>query len=53
MKAKPQDAMTSRSTPDVRRTAELPKLKLPTFDGTYTQWTAFWDTVTTDVINGS
>jgi hypothetical protein len=34
------------------KTAQLPKLKLPTFDGSFTKWTAFWDTVSADVLKG-
>jgi hypothetical protein len=43
--------ITSVTIKDIK-TAQLPKLKLPTFDGTFTQWSAFWDTITADVING-
>lgn len=36
----------------IKKTAQLPKLKLPTFDGKYTSWTAFWDAINADVLNG-
>ncbi|XP_064644710.1 uncharacterized protein LOC135498383 [Lineus longissimus] len=35
------------------KSAQLPKLKLPTFDGTYTKWKAFWDTIEADVIKAN
>lgn len=34
------------------KTAQLPKLKLPTFDGSYTEFTSFWDTIESDVLGG-
>ena len=47
---------TNRGTPmktevTQKRTAALPKLKLPTFDGTFTQWSSFWDTITADILD--
>jgi hypothetical protein len=41
------------SLPATPRTAQLPKLKLPTFDGSYTKWSAFWDAIRADVLTGS
>ena len=32
--------------------AKLPKLNLPTFDGNLTKWTAFWEMMEHDVLNG-
>ncbi|XP_064642461.1 uncharacterized protein LOC135496842 [Lineus longissimus] len=40
-------------TPSSAKTARLPKLRLPIFDGTFTKWTAFWETMEADVINGN
>ncbi|XP_074649002.1 uncharacterized protein LOC141904319 [Tubulanus polymorphus] len=37
---------------DTQKTAQLPKLKLPTFSGNYTDWTSFWETIQADVLMG-
>jgi hypothetical protein len=41
------------SASSTSKTARLPKLRLPTFDGTFTKWTAFWETMESDVMNGN
>ena len=43
----------SATTPTSKtRTAQLPKLRLPFFDGSYTQFTSFWEIIQSDVLSG-
>jgi len=51
-KSQPGITVTTKQDPHSGM-AKLPKLQLPTFDGTYTKWTAFWDTMQADVMSGS
>ncbi|XP_074641220.1 uncharacterized protein LOC141898970 [Tubulanus polymorphus] len=50
-KTREQKKPVYNSSTTEKKTALLPKIKLPTFDGEFTRWKAFWDTIEADVIN--